>query len=619
MLIACAALALVCLHAPSALAQPPQGFVPAASAARTPNTTERTGHAWMVLPVQGVEGALKREFALLHIPPRDTQGLVTPGTARVASRFNAMPDGLAAWENRVYIVFGRENRPEDVTFGAASDSAPAQPAVAPPPPRVQRRVVSLIAAPTVAGSHEFLPLGTVEARPALPGSGLLADIVGTADGPMALLGPDEFGAGRWSVLRLVGDAWIDVPLPSDLSGLTAEHAPRSGGPAASQPWARLACSGPGAWLLVGDTSGSESRVRAWRCVPERATIEDQAPRWSWALLPGASRGDLSPDLRRAVLTYADSEMLAVDRDGSSAGTPRLWRVGLASAGLVSPSPIAQTPSADAAPASGASAVGVAALDGLGRVLIAASEAVPAAPPPADRRTTTSALPPAPPPPGTTRVRVREVSIWSGAEVYAGTAKREGVLTPRDFQVLTFVVGGLMLAVMAFVLRSDASQTLSLPTGVSLARPAGRVLAAAVDLAAAIIIASLSMGLSPASVFGWHLLVGASLTGWMPLLIAWGLAIVLAAAQEWLTGRTLGKRLVGCEVLGLHKDPGPAIEGARFGSVVIGRPTLWQAILRNLIRWGVPPLGLLMVFDANWRHAGDLLAGTVVVNPAEEEA
>ena len=47
------------------------GFVPSASAPRAANAAERTGHGWMVLPVQGADGALKREFALLHVPPRD--------------------------------------------------------------------------------------------------------------------------------------------------------------------------------------------------------------------------------------------------------------------------------------------------------------------------------------------------------------------------------------------------------------------------------------------------------------------------------------------------------------------------------------------------------------------
>ncbi|MFN0010991.1 MAG: RDD family protein [Phycisphaerales bacterium] len=606
---------LVCVLAAAAGAQPPQGFLPSATALRAATSVERTGHAWLVLPVQGSDAGLRREFALLHAPPRDQRGTIAPGTLKVASRFNALPEGLAAWEDRVYIVFGRENAPRIEPTGG-----PDGPTSAPPPHArradaahsVQRRVVTLAAAPTVAGTYEYLPPGTVEARAALPGFGLLEGFATVGGAPVALLGPDELGAGGWTLLRLAGDSWVSVSLPPEASlagpeGVRADLA------------VRLVAVGTGVWLIVIEPRGE---TRLWRADVPASTAEEPAPPWTWTRLGPLPPSAAQPDLRRALLTTVDGEVYAVDRAGPAlpvgaesaastrGGEVRLFRMGLAASGFVVPRWVATE--------SVGEPVGSVGLDGLGRMVLAWPEAAAAQGAPAPTGSP-PALTTAPSAPGATRIKISEFSLWTGERIYSGSAKREGVLTVRDFQVLTFVIGGLMLAVMAFVLRSDATQTLSLPTGVSLARPAARVLAGAIDLCVAVLLASVAFGIAPSAMVGWHLLAPLRVEAWLPVLTAWGLVIALAAGQEWLTGRTLGKRLVGCEVLGLHKDPGAgAIEGAKFGSVFIGRPTFWQALLRNLIRWGVPPLGLLMVFDSNWRHAGDLLAGTVVVVPADRE-
>ncbi len=548
----------------AAVAQPPQGFLPSATALRASTSTERTGHAWLVLPVQGGDAGLRREFALLHSPPRDQRGTITPGTLKVASRFTALPEGLAAWEDRVFIVFGRENAPRVEPHDAAPP--PAQPPVASHARRgdaahsVQRRVVTLAAAPTVAGTYEYLPLGTVEARAALPGFGLLHGLATVRGAPVALLGPDELGAGAWHLLCLTGDTWNPVSLPPDPGLVGPRAAPIDLG-------LRMVSLGNSAWLMVIDASGT---TRLWRADVAAPTAEAPLPPWTWTSLGSIGFSRAGPDLRGGLLATVDAEVFAVDRAGGAANgnnEARLWRIGLAASGFVAPSRVASEDVAEA--------VGAVGLDGMGRVVLAWPEAAAS-----EAQTAPTGKPPAltaPITPATaTRVKISEFSLWTGERLYAGSAKREGVLTSRDFQVLTFVIGGLMLAVMAFVLRSDANQTLTLPTGVSLARPAARVLAGLIDLSMAVFLASVAFGVAPSAMVGWHLLAPFRVEAWLPILTAWGLVIALAAGQEWLTGRTLGKRLVGCEVLGLHKDPGAgAIEGAKFGSAFIGRPTFWR--------------------------------------------
>jgi len=47
--------------------------------------------------------------------------------------------------------------------------------------------------------------------------------------------------------------------------------------------------------------------------------------------------------------------------------------------------------------------------------------------------------------------------------------------------------------------------------------------------------------------------------------------------------------------------------------------LLPSLLRNAVRWAVPPLTVLVLLDANWRHPGDVMAGSVVAEPADDDA
>ncbi|MCW5550456.1 MAG: RDD family protein, partial [Opitutaceae bacterium] len=199
----------------------------------------------------------------------------------------------------------------------------------------------------------------------------------------------------------------------------------------------------------------------------------------------------------------------------------------------------------------------------------------------------------------------EVSAYTGRQMFIGSARRDPLLSPRDFQVLSLVFGSLMIVVLLFVLRSDARKELSLPAGAALAPPGMRVLAGAMDLLPALGLAGLLTGVAPAKLLSLVVLTSPfSLT---PLVLATlGLVIGHCALSEWRWGRSLGKALVGCRVA-------PASAWDR----VDGRLRLWQTLARNAVRWVFPPLGMLMLFDPNFRHPGDVLARTVVVIPPDD--
>jgi len=64
-------------------------------------------------------------------------------------------------------------------------------------------------------------------------------------------------------------------------------------------------------------------------------------------------------------------------------------------------------------------------------------------------------------------------------------------------------------------------------------------------------------------------------------------------------------LLGCKVVGTRM-PGSSRVGLR------------QALVRNLMKYAMPPVAVFGLSDANGRHRGDVLAGTAVVIRVDDE-
>jgi uncharacterized RDD family membrane protein YckC len=146
----------------------------------------QTGHAWVCIPARSDADSV----AVLHLPPRT--GGVPDGTVRLAARLPEAPERLAAWKNKLYLVFPPER--------AGS--------------RPQRRVLVLSMEPgaiegtwSVSGEGRRLP-----ALPALPGDGDLLGFAATALGPVTLLGGTD-GAGP-RLLVAAASEWAALPLPT---------------------------------------------------------------------------------------------------------------------------------------------------------------------------------------------------------------------------------------------------------------------------------------------------------------------------------------------------------------------------------------------------------------------
>lgn len=150
------------------------------------STDDSGSHGWAV--VESPDGGA----ALVHLPPRSSAQAT--GTLRVAWRFSFSPEAIAAWNDRVAIVF----HPEPDAAGGT-----------------RRRVLMLTVRKAPLGNWVFEPEGRrLPALPDLPGNATLLGVVGTPVGPVALL----HEAAAPQLLALHAGAWTPIRLPDGLSG-----------------------------------------------------------------------------------------------------------------------------------------------------------------------------------------------------------------------------------------------------------------------------------------------------------------------------------------------------------------------------------------------------------------
>jgi uncharacterized RDD family membrane protein YckC len=592
--------------APAANARAQPAGLPAASAPLIPGSRDvLSGHAWMAVPVPAIGGegeAGAADAVVLHLPPRDSADRSPSGTLRLATRLAELPDALAAWSDRLYVVFPRER-------WTATNSG------------WQRRVISLRARATVPGLWDYQGSvagaggGGPQSLPLLEGENVLIAAVGGPDSPLVLMREGLQGLGAWRLLSVVGEAWRDVTLPWTIAG--------GRGKSAVPIWAGMAVSLDGLVVLVewADRPGElEQFSGEWAARPGPGVVGPISEPVVWA---GASKrlplpADLSAEPYRLRALWPDGQLTLV---GPLAGGTELglYAVNADGDGLV-PRRVVTIPLVSGGPGA------LLSLDGLGRIVAVSQEPEAAIDPEARRARGMSAL-------AVPRLLVREVSAFTGATLFTGPARSEGLISGRDFQILTLVVAGVMLAVLMFVLRSDEQGVIPLPTGTALAPPARRVLAALIDLAGPVLLVCAVFQIAPENLISWSMFTNRDEA--LPVATAWLVTFGHCVVGEWLLGASVGKRIMGVRVVGIRKLPAaeaaeaaeadqpdssdqtdPAVEGdsERFGSAEVGPPTLRQALLRNALRWLVPPLALLAFADSNWRHPGDVLANTLVVIP-----
>ena len=262
-------------------------------------------------------------------------------------------------------------------------------------------------------------------------------------------------------------------------------------------------------------------------------------------------------------------------------------------------------------------VGVAGLDGLSRLAVISATA------PRTTQRARGSLLARGPIPDIARLSVTEVSLASGLVMADATAAHaDGPVSRHDMQMLWLVLLGIGAVTLVFVVRSDGPTSVSLPPHCSLGTPGRRMFAGAIDLMVGLTLVGVALGQSPIGLLSVQSLASGGLA---PLLGALMACCVHCTVSEALFGRSIGKFAMGLRVSSMRRA-GPAgvasntptttasITPTSGPAWVPGEPTFGQALVRNLVRWCLPPIGMMMFLDGSFRHAGDLLAKTLVVLP-----
>ncbi len=575
---------LISASAPSAS----DGTTP--SAIRTPRT-----HAWLLARRSGGGSVLS------HLPPRraaTTPGEKAKGTPDGALRSAALleeaPTHAAAWGDRLYFV----------QQGAAG--FPIRP----------KRVLSLRAAPAGVGDLWRTEPDSPTIHPSLPQDYPLVAFAATATGPWALLWRTQPGEPpRPMLLALAPREWREVTLPTEAAteilniASDAAPPPSLGSPPRELVHAcRLLADDRGLSLLVLSAAGG---IREWSITTDAKFAALLNPPMVVATKPDPKPPDKPPDkpadkLRQPKagalkepeppqvihshwLRQPDSglpapglpvsavELLSVGRQRVAVCHLPDLRVALYAAVVQGGwrelcEPIAGP---------GATTASLA-LSGVGRVALVWET-------PDSSAKTRPAL------------SILELSASTGREFYRGPVIVATPVTPGDFRAMAFVLFMVMALVLVFVLRSEKRDApVVLPSDCALADPGRRTAASLIDLALALAAASGILGTSPALVLASGELFAENGLAFLGLTL--GIAGLVGACGEFFFGRTPGKLITGCAVV--H-----ALAGHEHSPLRPGFPRL---LLRNLAKWGLPPLCVLAFSDPTFRHPADRLGRSVVV-------
>lgn len=542
-------------------------------------------HAWIVMPAPAGEHGAE----VLHLPPRgllDRDGKLIgakPGEARIATALLSPPVAVAARDGRLAMVF----------VDAFPNSS-------------GRTLLTMSAALKSPGVWET-PQGRLDSLLSLRADGLLLGFAGAEAGYCALyqgLTAGKEDPSKLMMQMLVGSAWVDVMLPPEMQAIAGEcfsfNAEKK--PVTTATWRLFAMpDGVGLLVLPPQAGGGDGVVGTlWMAkLPTPGPKESPVPVWSQApvnlALAGASQERVSAlcAAGHIVITALSTKSLASEGVlhvfTRPLGQPQLaWR-DVASVASISTEHV------------------VVALDGVGRIAVESSPV---------SGGNLKELP---------KQTLTEVSVGTGAVMYSGELVVTSPISGADYRMVGVILAYALGMVVIFLVKTPRPDAVLIPEGYSIAEPGRRMVAGIIDVAIGVALASklwnvpLADVISPGS---WG-----SEAGQGVILTSVGLMIALGTVLELLFGRSVGKIVTACEVVAVGevggKPPAEKVEGAADAKeqeqAELAHGNFAHLLLRNAIKFGLPPVALLGLLDASGRHRGDQLAKTaVVVEGVEEE-
>jgi len=154
-----------------------------------------------------------------------------------------------------------------------------------------------------------------------------------------------------------------------------------------------------------------------------------------------------------------------------------------------------------------------------------------------------------------------------------------------------------------VIMPDRHDSMRIPEGFALADPGRRLLATMIDVGLLVVLMSELFDVDPSEIFTLGVLIRPG-NAWLVIPATMLAGVLVMSFFEWLMGATPGKLLIGVRVV-------------RAESGAMQRPLLWSALVRNTIKWTLPPVTALALVDPEMLHRGDRASRSVVAYPLPE--
>lgn len=201
------------------------------------------------------------------------------------------------------------------------------------------------------------------------------------------------------------------------------------------------------------------------------------------------------------------------------------------------------------------------------------------------------------------VQAAEVSLSNGRIIYEGPVLNRAPVSVGEFRLIVGMLLGVMVAALVVIIRPSSETAWTVPDGFAMAEPGRRMMATVLDVLLMIWVVAPAFGATVREVLTLQVLVTDG-HGWLAIPAVMVGGSLAMGVWEGLLGYSPGKFLMGVRV-------GRA-EGGAFRKLGV----FW-GIVRATIKWMIPPVAALALFDREGRHRGDGAARAVVVVRAAE--
>jgi hypothetical protein len=468
---------------------------------------------------------------------------------RVQHMTSHPPAAMAAWGDRVWLL-------QPPTAGAGSATMPTTvPALANSTRDWQREVYSAqVLLNAATGLHYLQPAGRLDPAPPLPGLGRVAGFTATANGPVALIMPSQragvtISAGARSI---ASEPFLDRPMLLRLEPGGSSWAPidlPSGFNAAGE--AMMAATGPdGRELVVLSEAENVDQTNRFALRPDGE--------WVHSVIP--------IDVRRIrSLTNIAGQLVAVLKKPGDENELLYVR-------QTSTLPLTALPPLR----------GQWALLGVDNRLALIEQAANA---------------------GSAQLSVRSIDPITGRIGKAEPLVPKPLTAGRLWQ-MTLMIGLALAAVLLVVIFRPAPASTILIDAKFVLPMGWRMLGGAVDFVVGAIVAALVLDVSIREILTLPMMT-LDVSRCAPYLLAAAIATAFAAVCESVTGRSVGKALVGGRLASLDGSPVP----------------VWRVLARCIVRFVVLALPLLAVFTVTNSHMQGLpdWAGRTLVLQSDWQA